>query len=911
MRQVTMQKVRGCPISSFIFILCLGILMAPFNQALSEQVAPGGGGRMPLVLLSPNTGIDPITGIVPITNIDYAKIVLVANDMGVVFRSTDGGDNFTQIDKEQIHGLQMYNGSDGYSKPWAWTRDPDPTKRVIFAGGKFGFYKSDNTGIAWSKIDGFTTGPYYVAFNPKDSSRGIAVFHGFGDDDVTELSIIYATYDSGNTWSILHSFNERTKGVFFDETNTEPMTFFIATENNVYRCHYNSVSKSLETMNIRAELPNPLHARHLSGISRNGEFIAYLTYGRGGDTAPAFFKLVKSGAGYTWQSVGTATLEKVDGSLQRVENGLVKSKGGVLPSYDYIDISQSNPQTAYVTYEGGISNGSPGTTSGGDGGIFKTTNGGETWSEIFFMHKDHKYFNVYDDNIEDHHSWLSEAGWIWCQKPDTVFVSPTDPNTVYTSSTGLFRSTGSIDGEVRWSSLAAKNLQDVPLIPDSKYDATGKKATPKGGIPVLAVRDYFIAPGEDLRHRFLGNADFGLFHSVNWGNSWIKESIGLSGNIHRIATDSNKTPGRLWAVGGGQVNGLGLAGLETAASTTTQATFAYTENYFQTLKAPPNSTTCEPSKPSTCLYKPTVNGKILNAIITDVFIADKDYKTDLPGETWYIAALSYDGGVYQSTDQGETWSLVDSSFWTDPDPISEKTVNRNVIKVGKTLDKPVLDADNNPVIGADGKPIIIPGKLFALTTITGAFWNSFMDSVNKGPGLYFLIDGHWVFQKYFHFATDIAFFDPDTYYVSEWSDKANAQGWINRGGVWEHKIVAGEGTWTEIFPVFGVSNITLAPQLPGQSRKLYLGIRDVSVGEDHHQVVTEPPGITTPHLSPNSMDFKNYDAYIMTVPSNAQLISYIEEDPEFTGWAPAKIKFLGNNTIYYTTTGDGVIKATH
>jgi hypothetical protein len=48
----------------------------------------------------------------------------------------------------------------------------------------------------------------------------------------------------------------------------------------------------------------------------------------------------------------------------------------------------------------------------------------------------------------------------------------------------------------------------------------------------------------------------------------------------------------------------------------------------------------------------------------------------------------------------------------------------------------------------------------------------------------------------------------------------------------------------------------------------------------------------------------------MAVPSNDQSITYIWEDPKFTGLAPMKVQFNGN-TIYYTTSGDGVIKATY
>jgi hypothetical protein len=881
-----MQKVRGLPIPSLphtaalAFMLCLGILMAPLNRALAavEQVAPGGGGRMPQILLSPNTGTVPNTD--PALN--YEDIVLVANDMGVVFRSTDSGETFTQIDtptnKDNLHHLQMNNGADvSYAKPWAWTLSTSskPTP-IIFAGGRFGFYKSIDQGQNWEKIpiDGRSTndpGPYYVAFNPKDTTRGITVFY----NAALKTSTIYATYDTGDTWAILSDADNMTltghvKGVFFDEAAEQPMTFFLATAHNVYRHFYfydndlhsgsfqwKTVEEGLPLNLTSPDLINP-SIRHLSGISRSGAFIAYLTYNRTSEADPPFYQLVRSGSEpytWAWQSVGTDTWQIAeDGTLQKVTNGLPRTRQGDIPFsfYDYIDISKSKPWTAYVTYEGGLAGGLPGSTSGSDGGIFKTVDGGKTWSEVLFIHKDHKYFNVYDDNNKENHSWLSENSWIWCQKAETVFVSPTDPdaNTVFTSSTGLFKST---DGGAHWSSRAALNLQTVP------YYNNLKMATPKEGIPVLAVRDYFIAPGDNRRHHFLSTSDFSLFHSSNWGNTWILEPIKMN-NVYRVATDPAGitdpagTNGRLWAVGGG-VHGLpGLKGLEDAySSTTTQATYAYTTDYFGTTL---NSYTSKITGS---------NGTTpLNATTVDIFIADKSYdeSSPQPVETWYIAALGRDGGVYKSMDTDhKIWSLIDPDFWTSQ-VSTGKTRNRNVIRVGK-------------ILGTD--------TLFALTTACGVFAEIF--DCTKGRGLYFLVDGHWILQQDFKYATDIEFLDKDTYYVSEWSLDKN-----QRGGVWEHK----PGTpWTKTFKGFGVSNITLEPQQPQQSRKLYLSVTDVNAQEEK-----------------NSAGIRNFKVYIMTVPSNDQSISDFWEDDKFTGLSPMRVQFNGN-TIFYTTLGDGVIKVTH
>jgi hypothetical protein len=886
-----MRKVRGRPISSLlhtvalVFILCLGILVVPL--ASSEQIAPGGGGEMPLILLSPNPGDE--------------GIVLVSNDMGIVFRSEDSGTNFTQItsfqvdSNENIHHLQLTNGSAehslSYAKPWAWTRPLLNTQYDtprIFAGGRYGFYKSLDKGKNWTKItNGYTEseGPYYVAFSRSHYQFGIAVAEANDSTSTAPKSVIYVTDDMGNNWTkISYSITEgdgHVKGIFFDHADTNPLTFFYATQHNVYRGSYNINNNTYVQAKVETGLPLPVDPnnteklsitiRHLRGESRtNGRLTAYLTYDRTSSADAAFYRLTR---------LESSDPANISLEWNQVRSGLPLDKKvnseKFYPFYDQLDISESDLDIAYVTYEGGQTGGAPESSDGGDGGIFKTTDGGNSWQEVLFIHKAHQKFNVYDGTDKTDstkHSWLSESNWIWCQKAKTVFISPTDPDskTIYTNNGGLFRST---NGGDRWSSLAALNLEAVTYAPFQEKMATPTKVGGvPAGIPVLAVKDYFIAPQDNKRHHFLSNGDFGFFHSTNWGSSWIRESIGINGNIYRVAADQNQTAGRLWAVGGGvhglpRIKGLQEAYDKSNSTPPLQATGAYTTDYFKT------STLFQPKKPG-----PDGTPIPLNAVIVDIFIDGI-----APNETWYIAALGLDGGVYKSTDQGTTWSLINpNNFWTSRNYLEDngaiiyctpentdvkcKSVNRNVIRVGK-----------------------IPGTdtLFALTTRGAEFQKEFTDE----HGLYFLENNTWSKSSYFKYATDIEFRDQNTAYVSGWSQDKD-----HRGGVWEGlKNSSGSWSWIKIFDAFGVSNITLTPQ----KDKLYLSVMDEYAGEELNT------GTNSYRCGTQSYnEVQNFGVYIMSVPYSGLMC----KDTKFDGFAPMKIQFNEYST-FYTTFGDGVIKA--
>ncbi|MGE4131864.1 MAG: WD40/YVTN/BNR-like repeat-containing protein [Bdellovibrionales bacterium] len=815
-------------------ICCLVIL---FNNATSgaqavTQVAPGGGGSIPHILLSPN--------------VEDKDIVLAANNMGVVFRSIDGGLNYSQIDEKNLR--QLINGYQGAklggyrgakfscARPWAWTR-PNSANRlpVIFAGSQIGFFKSEDKGVTWLKIAGFERGPSFIAFNPTDSSRGAAVFDKTGGVD------IYITYNSGKTWFPLEVPTDllgEPRGLFFDALAKQPMNFIVATDRSVYNYGIiDGTSKWIALTGLPDTTTNPI--KSVAGASHGGRLIAYLTYLRTDQNQPAFYTLDSTQDRYGWRPVNSTGL------------ALSSPSGLDLPFYDFVSVSESNPAVAYVAYDGGKRIGDPLESEGGDGGVFKTTDFGKTWQESFFLHHKHKKFNVFD-SFPQIHSWLSESSWIWAQKPDSVFISPVDENLVVLANAGTFTSK---DGGAHWNSSSAPNLKNGV-------------ATPRGGIPVLHVSDYAIAPaapGEPRRHHYLANSDFGVFHSLDGGNSWIRHDFKkFPGNVNRYTFDDT-APGRVWAAGGGAHNLPFLEGLKVQAINTYAARFAYSEDHFQ----------------SSRIFEPKVNGKSINASITEVFVDKKPDGT----EDWYLAALGREGGVYRGNKDAESWTLIDGQFWTQVHQVNSGgksisgTRNRNVFRIGR------LPSPDN--------------RLFMLTTSGAGFWDQYVRFPGS-QGLFVLnSQGSWELIKDFNYASDIEFLDEDKIYVSEMGSGSS------QGAVWECKSGAQclhSDNWTKLFDAMGVAGISIRRSSTSAAKnRLYIslmtwGILPESAGSLSHLVPT-----------PSDIKFENNQVYIMTIPSDSNGKSYIWKDQKFPGVSPLKIRFL-DKLIFYPTSGDGVFR---
>ena len=284
-----------------------------------------------------------------------------------------------------------------------------------------------------------------------------------------------------------------------------------------------------------------------------------------------------------------------------------------------------DPTKPFVFYVGGV-----------NGGVWRTMNGGQTWS-----------------NITDGKSDISSVG--------AMAIAPSDPNVIYvgtgesqlredlTPGTGIYRST---DAGATWSRLG---LPDSHQIADIVVD------------PHNPDRAYVAAMG----HAFGPNAERGVFRTIDGGKTWkkvlfINDSTGANdlsidpSNPRILYASMYKFQRTPWSMmsGGGR---SGIWKTVDGGDTWTELTF-----------------------------RPGIPAKPLGKIGLDVSPANprRIYAS--------IEAPDSSGGIFRSDDAGDTWERMntDARFWVRAwyysqvaaDPLNENTVYVMNLGVFRSID---------------------------------------------------------------------------------------------------------------------------------------------------------------------------------------------------------------------------------
>ena len=172
--------------------------------------------------------------------------------------------------------------------------------------------------------------------------------------------------------------------------------------------------------------------------------------------------------------------------------------------FEAIATSEGHPKVAYVGFRGlQIGEGKENLFNG----IAKTTNGGQSW-KIVFKESTHGAANLSATWVEQRAG--QDNGNIWFDSPDSIGVSPTNPDVAY--ATDLFRTYRTLDGGATWQEMNSRQLDD------GSWVSRGLDVTTNYGVQF----DPF-----DSRHIYMDNTDMGLFQSTNGGQSWRSTSEGV------------------------------------------------------------------------------------------------------------------------------------------------------------------------------------------------------------------------------------------------------------------------------------------------------------------------------------------------------------------------------------------------
>jgi len=377
------------------------------------------GGRVQDIEMDPNN-----------TNVIY-----VGSASGGVFKSTDGGTNWTPIfDGEP--SLSIGDIAIAPSDPsivYVGTGEPNCGGGSVTYDGA-GIFKSIDSGATWNYVGlDSTRNTGRIVIDPTNSDRVFAATMGdlFANDSHRG---VYRSIDGGQTWDQVLFVNDSTGAVDLAINPQHPDTIYAVTWQRVRRFTYE----------------------------------AYYGPGCG-----------------IWRSYdGGDTWTQLTSGLPSSDNGRIG-----------IDISQSNPSVLYAVYTQG--------STAGFKGVYKTTNGGDSWSET--------NDGAMNGDFETYGWWFSR-----------IKIDPTSSNTVFFIGFDLYKTT---NGGNSWSFASGSNHVDNHTV--------------------------YIHP-QNHQLVYCGN-DGGLYKSTNGGSSW-SHFTNIPDNQFYSAEIDNSDPTNLY--GGAQDNGV-------------------------------------------------------------------------------------------------------------------------------------------------------------------------------------------------------------------------------------------------------------------------------------------------------------------------------------------------------------------
>jgi len=302
-------------------------------------------------------------------------------------------------------------------------------------------------------------------------------------------------------------------------------------------------------------------------------------------------------------------------------------------------IDPANPATLYAG------------TSGG--GVFKSSNGGESWAAI--------------------NAGLTNT-FVY-----SLAVDPSAPATLYAGTfSGVFKST---DGGGTWTFIFGHNNASVVALaidrsaPSNIYAGSAPYEWPPGGIfkstdggenwtdGGLSGRLVFaLAIDPSAPATLYAGTDEGVFKSINRGGSWTAINAGLTNpSVGSLRIDPS-APATLYAgtAGGGVLKSSNGGGSWTAINAGLIASSVH-------------ALAIDPSAPST-LYAGTLNAGIfkstnggaswtaINAGLTNLFVGTLAIEPSAPATLYAGTSGGFAAGVFKSTNGGGNWTAVNTGL---------------------------------------------------------------------------------------------------------------------------------------------------------------------------------------------------------------------------------------------------------
>ncbi len=410
-----------------------------------------------------------------------ANEITIASDMSQLFRSTDAGASWQTVDFRQIqasHESRVFYSEDPnvrYCLDYSSVNGSDLTRPS----------KSTDGGQTWQPIASDPTdgGAFYLQADPANHNRLL----------VTDYTNLWFSGDGGSTWGLKYTTANSGGGLlvggsFWDGTNV-----YVGTSDGILTSTNGGTSFAV----AGAALPAGQAIQSFAGAKQGGitRFVA-----------------VTQPAGNLW--AGIQGYDNGGGtSVYTLDLGAVNWTARSLPSGAwpwFAGMALTDINTAYVA--GGSSNGTP--------TVYKTTNGGATWTGVFQT--------TNNQNIATGWSGQGgERGWGYGELAMGFAVAPNNPNTLIITDYGFAHS--STDGGTTWKALYVTPADRNP----AGSNITAGKFYHDSGLDNTTAWQVAWADANTL---IVGNSDVNGQRSTDGGQSF---SLRLSGqtynSLYRVA----------------------------------------------------------------------------------------------------------------------------------------------------------------------------------------------------------------------------------------------------------------------------------------------------------------------------------------------------------------------------------------
>lgn len=539
------------------------------NSPRWNIVGPGGGGSMYHPVISPHD----------------ANVAALYCDMTGAYLTKDGGASWREFNLrttlgafafDPVHPNILYAGSDGVFRSddggemWRLVF-PDPKTTQDRMVGDHADHYFDSTDPIWPGIGAGVQG---IRVDPDNADR---VYVAIASWDALRL---FYTLDGGQTWKGSAAFGTET------------------------------------VLNLFVDPASSLNSRRLVLVTDAGVYSVDIVHGSSRKLAAPALAMRDAAGAKDPNSGGLLLFVTTDAGVWKSSDGgqkwqAVTSLQSFAPSYTKITVAERNPRILYI--------GADPDSSGGEYGILKSTDGGNSWAWVHHVQNWH-------DPSNKVLGWLDRDLPGWAGPPVYGLSTNATGDACYATDSGTAYRT--LDGGATWAAVYSREYADG--------------ASTSRGLDVTTCYGVHFDPF-NKDHLVISYTDVGPFHSTNGGTSWKRIANGVTqdwvNTCYWLAFDPD-VKNRAWSVWSGAHDLPRLKMFKTSLA-----------QYFV-------GGVCRTDDPN-------LQWQSCGADLGPTTHIIVDPKSSLGNRTLYVTTFGNSGlgnpvkpgGVFKSTDGGRTWKL--------------------------------------------------------------------------------------------------------------------------------------------------------------------------------------------------------------------------------------------------------------